>query len=55
VLGAAVRRRARNAVRRGQLGEPALAFDLRRGRDVLLRLIDGADVFVQSLRPVLAA
>ena len=32
----------------------SLALDLRRGRDVLLRLVDGADVFVQSLRPGLA-
>jgi crotonobetainyl-CoA:carnitine CoA-transferase CaiB-like acyl-CoA transferase len=32
----------------------SLALDLRLGRDVLLRLADGADVFVQSLRPGLA-
>jgi crotonobetainyl-CoA:carnitine CoA-transferase CaiB-like acyl-CoA transferase len=31
-----------------------VALDLRRGTDVLLRLVDGADVFVQSLRPGLA-
>jgi formyl-CoA transferase/CoA:oxalate CoA-transferase len=36
-------------------GKRSLALDLRRGRDVLSRLIDGADVFVQSLRPGLAA
>jgi len=35
-------------------GKRSLALDLRRGRDVLLRLVDGADVFVQSLRPGLA-
>ena len=29
----------------------SLALDLRKGLDVLLRLVDGADVFVQSLRP----
>ena len=32
----------------------SLALDLRRGRDVLLRLGAGADVFLQSLRPGLA-
>jgi crotonobetainyl-CoA:carnitine CoA-transferase CaiB-like acyl-CoA transferase len=32
----------------------SLALDLRRGRDVLLRLVDSADVLVQSLRPGLA-
>jgi crotonobetainyl-CoA:carnitine CoA-transferase CaiB-like acyl-CoA transferase len=36
-------------------GKRSLALDLRRGRDVLLRLVDGADVVVQSLRPGLAA
>jgi crotonobetainyl-CoA:carnitine CoA-transferase CaiB-like acyl-CoA transferase len=36
-------------------GKRSLALDLRRGRDVLLRLADGADVVVQSLRPGLAA
>jgi crotonobetainyl-CoA:carnitine CoA-transferase CaiB-like acyl-CoA transferase len=36
-------------------GKRSLALDLRRGRDVMLRLIDGADVVVQSLRPGLAA
>jgi crotonobetainyl-CoA:carnitine CoA-transferase CaiB-like acyl-CoA transferase len=36
-------------------GKRSLALDLRRGHDVLLRLVDGADVFVQSLRPGLAA
>jgi crotonobetainyl-CoA:carnitine CoA-transferase CaiB-like acyl-CoA transferase len=35
-------------------GKRSLALDLRRGVDVLLRLVDGADVFVQSLRPGLA-
>jgi crotonobetainyl-CoA:carnitine CoA-transferase CaiB-like acyl-CoA transferase len=35
-------------------GKRSIAVDLRRGRDVLLRLVDGADVFVQSLRPGLA-
>jgi formyl-CoA transferase/CoA:oxalate CoA-transferase len=33
------------------LGKRSLALDLKRGRDVLLRLVDGADVFLQSLRP----
>jgi crotonobetainyl-CoA:carnitine CoA-transferase CaiB-like acyl-CoA transferase len=32
----------------------SLALDLRRGHDVLLRLADRADVFIQSLRPGLA-
>jgi crotonobetainyl-CoA:carnitine CoA-transferase CaiB-like acyl-CoA transferase len=36
-------------------GKRSLALDLRRGREVLLRLVDGADVVVQSLRPRLAA
>ena len=36
-------------------GKRSVALDLRRGRDVLSRLIDGADVVVQSLRPGLAA
>jgi crotonobetainyl-CoA:carnitine CoA-transferase CaiB-like acyl-CoA transferase len=36
-------------------GKRSLALDLRRGREVLLRLVDGADVVVQSLRPGLAA
>jgi crotonobetainyl-CoA:carnitine CoA-transferase CaiB-like acyl-CoA transferase len=35
-------------------GKRSLALDLRRGREVLLRLADGADVVVQSLRPGLA-
>jgi crotonobetainyl-CoA:carnitine CoA-transferase CaiB-like acyl-CoA transferase len=35
-------------------GKRSLALDLRRGRDVLLRLVDGSDVVVQSLRPGLA-
>jgi crotonobetainyl-CoA:carnitine CoA-transferase CaiB-like acyl-CoA transferase len=33
------------------LNKRSLALDLKRGRDVLLRLIDDADVFLQSLRP----
>ncbi len=32
-------------------GKRSLALDLRSGLDVLLRLADGADVFLQSLRP----
>jgi crotonobetainyl-CoA:carnitine CoA-transferase CaiB-like acyl-CoA transferase len=36
-------------------GKRSLALDLRRGREVMARLIDGADVVVQSLRPGLAA
>jgi len=35
-------------------GKRSVALDLRRGGDVLGRLVDGADVFVQSLRPGLA-
>jgi len=35
-------------------GKRSVALDLRRGSDVLLRLVDRADVFVQSLRPGLA-
>jgi crotonobetainyl-CoA:carnitine CoA-transferase CaiB-like acyl-CoA transferase len=35
-------------------GKRSLAIDLRRGTEVLLRLVDRADVFVQSLRPGLA-
>lgn len=31
-------------------GKRSLALDVKRGRDVLLRLVDGADVFVQSMR-----
>jgi crotonobetainyl-CoA:carnitine CoA-transferase CaiB-like acyl-CoA transferase len=33
------------------LGKRSLALDVKRGRDVLLRLVDRADVFLQSLRP----
>ncbi len=36
-------------------GKRSVCIDLRRGLDVLLRLVDTADVFVQSLRPGLAA
>jgi crotonobetainyl-CoA:carnitine CoA-transferase CaiB-like acyl-CoA transferase len=36
-------------------GKRSLALDLRKGTDVMLRLVDSADVFVQSLRPGLAA
>jgi crotonobetainyl-CoA:carnitine CoA-transferase CaiB-like acyl-CoA transferase len=36
-------------------GKRSLALDLRKGSDVVLRLVDSADVFVQSLRPGLAA
>ncbi len=35
-------------------GKRSLSLDLRRGTDVLLRLVDRADVLVQSLRPGLA-
>jgi crotonobetainyl-CoA:carnitine CoA-transferase CaiB-like acyl-CoA transferase len=35
-------------------GKRSLALDLRRGIEALLRLVDRADVFVQSLRPGLA-
>jgi crotonobetainyl-CoA:carnitine CoA-transferase CaiB-like acyl-CoA transferase len=37
------------------LSKRSLALDLKRGRDVLLRLMDSADVFLQSLRPGTAA
>ena len=33
------------------LNKRSLALDLKRGRDILLRLVDAADVFLQSLRP----
>jgi formyl-CoA transferase/CoA:oxalate CoA-transferase len=33
------------------LNKRSLALDLKRGREVLLRLVDTADVFLQSLRP----
>ena len=36
-------------------GKRSLGIDLRKGIDVVLRLVDSADVFVQSLRPGLAA
>lgn len=35
-------------------GKRSVCIDLRRGHEVLLRLVDGADVFLQSLRPGLA-
>jgi formyl-CoA transferase/CoA:oxalate CoA-transferase len=35
-------------------GKRSLALELRRGREILLRLVERADVFVQSLRPGLA-
>ena len=35
-------------------GKRSLALDLRKGTEVLTRLVDSADVFVQSLRPGLA-
>jgi crotonobetainyl-CoA:carnitine CoA-transferase CaiB-like acyl-CoA transferase len=35
-------------------GKRSVCVDLRRGREVVHRLVDGADVFVQSLRPGLA-
>jgi crotonobetainyl-CoA:carnitine CoA-transferase CaiB-like acyl-CoA transferase len=37
------------------LNKRSLALDIKRGRDVLLRLVDSADVFLQSLRPGTAA
>jgi formyl-CoA transferase/CoA:oxalate CoA-transferase len=37
------------------LNKRSLALDVKRGRDVLLRLIDSAEVFLQSLRPGTAA
>jgi len=37
------------------LNKRSLALDVKRGRDVLLRLVDSADVFLQSLRPGTAA
>jgi formyl-CoA transferase/CoA:oxalate CoA-transferase len=33
------------------LGKRSLALDVKRGREILLRLVASADVFVQSLRP----
>jgi crotonobetainyl-CoA:carnitine CoA-transferase CaiB-like acyl-CoA transferase len=33
------------------LNKRSVALDLKRGRDVLLKLVDSADVFLQSLRP----
>src|SRR5690348_17665165 len=33
------------------LSKRSLALDVKRGRDVLLRLVEHADVFIQSLRP----
>jgi crotonobetainyl-CoA:carnitine CoA-transferase CaiB-like acyl-CoA transferase len=37
------------------LNKRSLALDVKRGPDVLLRLVDSADVFLQSLRPGTAA
>ncbi len=37
------------------LNKRSLALDVKRGRDVLLRLVEQADVFLQSLRPGRAA
>jgi crotonobetainyl-CoA:carnitine CoA-transferase CaiB-like acyl-CoA transferase len=37
------------------LNKRSLALDVKRGRDVLLRLVDSANVFLQSLRPGTAA
>src|SRR5437870_361290 len=37
------------------LNKRSLALDLKRGRDVLVRLVDSAQVFLQSLRPGTAA
>ncbi len=37
------------------LGKRSLALDVKRGRDLLLRLVDTAEVFLQSLRPGTAA
>src|SRR5947209_20580535 len=33
------------------LNKRSLALDVKRGREVLLRLVENADVFLQSLRP----
>src|SRR5438093_8205092 len=33
------------------LNKRSVALDLKRGHEVLLRLVDSADVFLQSLRP----
>lgn len=33
------------------LNKRSIGLDLKRGRDVLLRLVDSADVFLQSVRP----
>lgn len=37
------------------LNKRSVALDLKRGREILLRLVDSADVFLQSLRPGTAA
>lgn len=50
-MGAAVLGGVERHVLRREPHKRSLALDLKRGRDVLLRLVDTADVFLQSLRP----